>query len=155
MIKLKLKQQGTEVEYEGNEKFLETRLLKLIEATRRSENEAAVRNLTLASENLEQNLADLDEYSESIARIHQELSSRTLAMNAQIQTFLANIATFVDNPPDLVASARALQEANISYNVQYLNLQQEMQANNRAFTALSNVMKTKHETVKNAINNIR
>jgi hypothetical protein len=155
MIKLKLKLQGTEVEYEGNEKFLETRLLKLIEATRRSENEAAVRNLVLASEDLDQHLADLDEYSEGIARIHEELRSRTLAMNTQIQTFLANIATFVDSPPDLVASARALQEANMSYNVQYLNLQQEMQAENRAFTALSNVMKSKHETVKNAINNIR
>jgi chromosome segregation ATPase len=155
MIKLKLKLQGTEVEYEGHEKFLETRLLKLIEATRKSENEATVRKLVLASEDQDQHLADLDETSEGIARIHEELRSRTLAMNTQIQTFLANIATLVDSPPDLIASARALQEANMSYNMQYLNLQQEMQAENRAFTALSNVMKSKHETVKNAINNIR
>ena len=40
-------------------------------------------------------------------------------------------------------------------NPQYLALQNEVQKESRQFTTLSNVMKTKHDTAKNAIQNIR
>jgi len=51
--------------------------------------------------------------------------------------------------------SRPMQEMNQSFNLQYLQLQQTMQQQNRQFTLVSNVMKTKHDTAKNAINNIR
>ena len=38
---------------------------------------------------------------------------------------------------------------------QYLALQEKMQNENRQFTTLSNVMKTKHDTAKNSISNVR
>jgi hypothetical protein len=38
---------------------------------------------------------------------------------------------------------------------QYLNLQEKMQNENRQFATVSNVLKTKHDTTKNAINNVR
>jgi hypothetical protein len=37
----------------------------------------------------------------------------------------------------------------------YLQLQQRISAESRAYTALSNVLKARHDTVKNAIGNIR
>ena len=37
----------------------------------------------------------------------------------------------------------------------YLQLQERISAESRAYTALSNVMKARHDTVKNAIGNIR
>jgi hypothetical protein len=43
----------------------------------------------------------------------------------------------------------------MSFNLQYLQLQQQMQNENRSYTAVSNIMKTKHDTVKNSISNIR
>jgi hypothetical protein len=46
-------------------------------------------------------------------------------------------------------------EMDQSFNLQYLQLQQDMQAQNRQFTLISNIMKVKHDTAKNAINNIR
>jgi len=46
-------------------------------------------------------------------------------------------------------------EMNQSFNLQYLGLQQAMQDENRRFTLVSNIMKNKHDTAKNAINNIR
>jgi hypothetical protein len=52
-------------------------------------------------------------------------------------------------------ATRQMQEMNMSFNLQYLQLQQKMQGDNRQFTTISNVMKTKHDTTKNAINNIR
>jgi hypothetical protein len=49
----------------------------------------------------------------------------------------------------------AMQPRNMSFNLQYLQLQSQMQHENRSFTALSNIMKTKHDTVKNSISNVR
>jgi hypothetical protein len=48
-----------------------------------------------------------------------------------------------------------MQEMNQSFNLQYLQIQQQTQADNRQFTLLSNIMKTRHDTAKNAINNAR
>jgi hypothetical protein len=46
-------------------------------------------------------------------------------------------------------------ETAMSFNLQYLQLQSQMQSENRSYTAVSNIMKTKHDTVKNSISNIR
>ena len=40
-------------------------------------------------------------------------------------------------------------------NLYYLQLQQQIQDENRTYSTLSNVLKARHETVKNAIGNIR
>ena len=55
----------------------------------------------------------------------------------------------------LAGAAQQLQETQMSFNLQYLQLQSQMQAENRSYTAVSNIMKTKHDTVKNSISNIR
>jgi hypothetical protein len=56
---------------------------------------------------------------------------------------------------DFGAQAKQMQELNRSFNMQYLQLQETMQNENRKFTMLSNIMKTKHDTAKNSIGNIR
>ena len=40
-------------------------------------------------------------------------------------------------------------------NMYFLKLQEQLQSENRRYSALSNVLKARHETVKNAIGNIR
>ena len=55
----------------------------------------------------------------------------------------------------LLDATRQLQETQMSFNLQYLQLQSQMQHENRSFTAISNIMKTKHDTIKNSISNIR
>jgi hypothetical protein len=42
-----------------------------------------------------------------------------------------------------------------SQNMYFLQLQQQISAENRQYTALSNVLKARHDTLKNAIGNIR
>jgi len=56
---------------------------------------------------------------------------------------------------DLMAEQKSMMAMNQDFNMQYLMLQQKMQSDNRSFSTLSNVMKTKHDTAKNAINNMR
>lgn len=55
----------------------------------------------------------------------------------------------------LLAATKQMQETQMSFNLQYLQLQSQMQHENRSYTAISNIMKTKHDTVKNSISNIR
>jgi len=55
----------------------------------------------------------------------------------------------------LMDQTKAMQEMQMSFNLQYLNLQQKMQGENRQYSTISNILKTKHDTTKNSINNIR
>jgi hypothetical protein len=47
------------------------------------------------------------------------------------------------------------QESTMAFNLQYLDLQDQSQVENRELVVVSNIMKTKHDTVKNSISNIR
>jgi hypothetical protein len=55
---------------------------------------------------------------------------------------------------DLLEATRALQQEARTFNLQYLQLQDGMQRESREFTALSNVLKVKHDSAKAAIGNI-
>jgi hypothetical protein len=55
---------------------------------------------------------------------------------------------------DLLDATRTLQRESQAFNVRYLELQESMQRESREFTALTNVMKVKHDTAKAAILNI-
>jgi hypothetical protein len=48
-----------------------------------------------------------------------------------------------------------IQQMSQSFNIQYLMLQQRMQDENRRYSCLSNIMKTKHDSAKNSISNVR
>jgi hypothetical protein len=52
-------------------------------------------------------------------------------------------------------ASTAMQEVQRSFNAPYLQLQDKMQRENQIFTTVSNIMKTKHDTVKNTIGNVR
>ena len=56
---------------------------------------------------------------------------------------------------ELMAEQARLQEMQMSFNMQYLMLQQQMQNENRQYTMVSAILRTKHETVQNSISNVR
>jgi hypothetical protein len=56
---------------------------------------------------------------------------------------------------DLATATKNMQEMNMSFNLQYLMLQNKISHENRQFTLVSNIMKNKHDTAKNSINNVR
>ena len=65
-----------------------------------------------------------------------------------------DVAGYYDNTAMMVAT-RQMQEMSQMFNLQYLMLQQQMQDATRQYTALSNIMKTKHDTAKNTLSNLR
>jgi hypothetical protein len=68
---------------------------------------------------------------------------------------VGSAAVDVSGRGPLLTAVKEMQETQMSFNLQYLQLQSQMQNENRQFTAVSNIMKTKHDTVKNSISNIR
>jgi hypothetical protein len=66
----------------------------------------------------------------------------------------AGAAAALGSEDDLLAATRAMQQQAQTFNLQYLQLQEGMQRENREFTALSNVMKVKHDSARAAIQNI-
>jgi uncharacterized protein YjaG (DUF416 family) len=56
---------------------------------------------------------------------------------------------------EMLQVARQVQEVQKGFDLQYLQLQSQMQSENRSYTAVSNILKTRHDTVKNSISNIR
>ena len=68
---------------------------------------------------------------------------------------LTNYVTGSASQSSLMQATQQMQEEQMSFNLQYLGLQNQMQNENRQFTMVSNIMKTKHDTVRNSISNIR
>jgi hypothetical protein len=55
---------------------------------------------------------------------------------------------------DIIKATQQMNEQSQAFNMQYLQLQDQMQAESRQYQTLSNVMKVRHDTAKNAISNI-
>ena len=58
-------------------------------------------------------------------------------------------------PGSAATSVSSQLAASQDMNLYYLQLQEAMSAENRSYSACSNVLKARHDTVKNAIGNIR
>jgi hypothetical protein len=87
-----------------------------------------------------------------------EVASRTLAaspVNAVSSSVPSLGSTGKGESWDLLEAQRGLQNQGASLNVQYLQLQEEMQRESREFNAITNILKVRHDSAKAAINNIR
>jgi len=58
-------------------------------------------------------------------------------------------------PGGELAQMAAMQRESQVFNMQLLELQEQVQQENRRFTTLSNVLRAKHDTAKAAVSNIR
>ena len=76
------------------------------------------------------------------------------AVRSAVAGTAAGAAGGAGGETDLLAATRALQQQSQSANLEYLQLQENMQRENREFTTLCNVMKVKHDSAKSAIQNI-
>lgn len=87
-------------------------------------------------------------FNEFVARSAGQLRTAAVACTEAIDALEPELAQHED-------PSRAIDELSMSFDLRYLELQTQMQSENRAFTMISNIMKTKHDTVKNSISNVR
>lgn len=103
----------------------------------------AVRNF----DDLAQTITELERLCASVLQAYHGL---LLTAGSQQSSLIATAVL-----RDSFLTDQQLVEMNQSFNLQYLNLQQAMQDEQRRFTLLCNLMKTKHDTAKNSISNLR
>jgi hypothetical protein len=73
------------------------------------------------------------------------------ALGSGVGTTAAGLTTTGTEASNIEGSLAHSQEMNLYF----LQIQEQVNAQNRSFTALSNVLKAQHDTVKTAIGNIR
>ena len=104
----------------------------------------------------------IEEYFESAARMKRiqenmlSTSGRLSDLYRQLNDKVTQVCSIGSGDAGaLLEATQQMAEIQTSFNLQYLQLQNSMQNENRQFTMVSNIMKTKHDTVKNTISNIR
>jgi hypothetical protein len=112
---------------------------------------AALRAIDEASASLSQ----LETIHANTVQLNQKMSALYNQLGAAITKTGKVAAAPGVTTAQLMQAIQQMQETQMSFNLQYLQLQSQMQNENRQFTAVSNIMKTKHDTVKNTISNIR
>ena len=105
-------------------------------------------------EELESDLKGLKKSHENLRISALKLGSLFDSLSKKVEE-AGQLAQSGGDTSALLQATKEMQEMNMSFNLQYLNLQKNMQDENRQFTMISNIMKTKHDTAKNAINNVR
>ena len=121
----------------------------------RSDNTQVLANLRQEVNALQAVHADLDDSHARGARLEDQLFELVNAFSRAVADFLALVAAGDLSQDRLLAATRQTQETQMSFNQQYLQLQTQMQRESRSYTSISNIMKTRHDTVKNSIGNIR
>jgi len=121
----------------------------------RSDNTQVLATLRQEVEALQAVHAELDDSHARSARLEEQLIELVNAFGREVADFLALVAAGNSSQDRLLAATKQMQETQMSFNLQYLQLQSQMQREIRSYTSVSNVMKTKHDTVKNSIGNIR
>jgi len=119
---------------------------------------AATAARTEAVRAIEESSARLSELAAVHARIVQtnaEMSKVYSALSGKISEAGKMAGESGRSREQLLQALKQLDRMNQSFNMQYLGLQQKMQDESRRFTLLSNIMKTKHDSAKNSISNVR
>jgi hypothetical protein len=157
--RLKIKLPTGEIEFEGSEAFLKRLLPKLLRDITSSANTAV--NLRIKVElvndmdELQQDQAVQDGLVLGMAQLFAASAALQERANADLTQYFDRMAAAHADEAGLLAATQQMQATQMSFNLQYLQLQSQMQNENRSYTAVSNIMKTKHDTVKNSISNIR
>ena len=87
-----------------------------------------------------------------------EAATRTLPGGAALVAAVQGVAGAAPSTPGAGGAIQSFQDAIAhqgEQQMQYIQLQQQMQDENQRFSTLSNVLKARHETAKTAIGNIR
>ncbi|HEY8207918.1 MAG TPA: hypothetical protein VIG99_10590 [Myxococcaceae bacterium] len=80
---------------------------------------------------------------------------KSVAQGAMAQAGTASVGVGNSDPRSMVDANRQLMQEGAQLNMQYLQLQHDMQQESQQYNTVSNVMKVRHDSAKAAINNIR
>lgn len=102
---------------------------------------------------LESHFQKYRQAAEKVSELYAKLSAKAEAVGKN--SHACAFAKGGCSQDQLLAATKNMQETQMSFNLLYLQLMSQMQYENRSYLAISDIMKTKHDTVKNSISNVR
>jgi hypothetical protein len=99
-------------------------------------------------------LTDAHAELESLVAIQRQLTDDARRLS-KVATELSHAIPHTEAELRNTTAWQQLQEMNTSFSLMYLQIHQQMQEESRRFTLIANVLKTRHDTAKNSISNIR
>lgn len=96
-------------------------------------------------------LSQLKACAKRLEALQAKVSAALGKRDSRVAEIIESVATGVS----LGVAAAKLRVVEKSTNSLLLKLQMQMQRENQIFTSVSNILKTRHDTVKNTIGNVR
>ena len=155
MTKLKINFTGTNVEYEGDENFLKTDVPNLLDAVKKSHNEEVKKQLLDTNEDLKRISIEMDQYSKSISKHNEESNQMVNDFCEKLSNFLMSIEKLSINKKELLHAKEQISVELIYYKLNFSKSYEGTQHDNRQHTLVTNILKTKYDTNRSYINNIR
>jgi len=90
----------------------------------------------------------------SLVALHRQMLANTQRLS-KLAVQLSHAITDAEAKAGDTKARQQLQELNTNFNLMQLQIGQSIDEESRRFTLVSNVLKTRHDTAKNSINNIR
>ena len=110
---------------------------------------------------------DVSTTAAQLDSLHANMMALNRKMSALYQTLSAKVASVGklaassgasssgSSSSDLMQATQQMQEMQMSFNLQYLQLQEQMQNDSRQYTVLSNVLKSRYDTMKGILANLK
>ena len=99
--------------------------------------------------------AQLDNLHANMMAINGKMSALYRALSDKVASVGKLAASSGTSSSALMQATQQMQEMQMSFNLQYLQLQESMQNDSRQYTALSNVLKTRYDTMKGILANLK
>jgi len=122
--------------------------------------EATMMAINTSHSNIKNMLATLDEIDQRLAKDNETLKATINTTRSNIkghQKALGDLDQTLNalETMDKTKATSLLQDKMSTMDKQFISLQESLNNAGKQYTTVSNVLKTKHDTVKNSINNIR
>lgn len=157
MPKIRIAFSQTSLELKGSSSYLRSELPAILKMVNAQQNARSRDELGSHLDLLEVFRRDMSGSVDAMQQTNRESLDLWNRFMAAVDDYRREVGAAAGggSQQELLNATKQMQETQMSFNLQYLQLQSQMQHENRSYTAISNIMKTKHDTVKNSISNIR
>lgn len=155
MTKLKFNIAGSELDYEGTDEFLESKVLVLMEKFKESNNTEAKRKLLNSHDDILKDFLMLESHNQNLSKLFGEQEDRMKEYTSNLSHLIKRLRTSSNNSSEILKITEEIEVLHESTQINMLQLQSQMERETRFLNAISNMMKTIHDTTKAIINNIK
>jgi len=99
--------------------------------------------------------ADMMALHGKMATLYETLSAKVASVSKLAASSGVSSRRSSGSSTDLMQATQQMQQTQMSFNLQYLQLQEQMQNDSRQYTVLSNVLKSRYDTMKRILANMK